>query len=178
MWLTPPQLLNHTEKKIESVFSPIVSTRPRERERERGRERGGERERERERMAGLREEVDMFKAWSEGKIVYTGRRTNANKMARILPLFQGFVQDNAGYFKERYGYNPRGEKPGQLSKLYAPFRDVILPQALAELLAETAIRSEVDPATLPPVQYYMKWTTRMDGGWAPRAIYEWEDCSK
>ena len=39
-----------------------------------------------------REAIDMFKVWVRGKIYYNGRLKNANKMARILPLYQGFVR--------------------------------------------------------------------------------------
>jgi hypothetical protein len=48
-------------------------------------------------MAESVEAIDMFKVWVRGKIYYNGRLKNANKMARIQPLYQGFVRDTAEF---------------------------------------------------------------------------------
>ena len=48
-------------------------------------------------MAESVEAIDMFKVWVRGKIHYNGRLKNANKMARIQPLYQGFVRDTAEF---------------------------------------------------------------------------------
>ena len=60
-----------------------------------------------------REAIDMFKVWVRGKIYYNGRLKNANKMARILPLYQGFVRDTAEFWRIHFHYSMRGAKPGR-----------------------------------------------------------------
>ena len=121
----------------------------------------------------LREAIDLFKAWAKGKIRLTGRTKNANKMARILPLFQGFVMDHADFWALHYEYSMRGLKPGPLSNIYPLFRDHILLQALTEMRADIAVRVGVSPDALPPVQYVMKHAPRMNGQATPRAICGW-----
>ena len=122
----------------------------------------------------LRQAIDLFKSWSKDKIYYNGINRNANKMARILPLFQGFVMDHADFWESHYGYKMRGDKPGPLSTIYPVFRDEILLPALTEMLADIAEKYGVSPEKLPPVQYIMKHTPRIhDGKATPRAIYGW-----
>ena len=124
-----------------------------------------------------REAIDLFKAWCRGKVRYSGRTKNANKMARILPLYQGFVCDTAEFWAIHYHYSMRGSKPGPLSPMYALFRDRILLQALTEIRAEIAVKTGVDPVNLPPLRYVMKRSPRVrDGQPTPRAIYEWVMC--
>jgi hypothetical protein len=124
--------------------------------------------------ATLREAIDLFKAWSKKKIHFNGRSKNANKMARILPLFQGFVMENADFWAVNYGYKMRGDKPGPLSTIYPVFRDEILLQALTEMRADIAEKVDVSPEKLASVKYIMKHTPRIrDGQATPRAIYGW-----
>ena len=92
-----------------------------------------------------REAIDMFKVWVRGKIRYNGRLKNANKMARILPLYQGFVRATAEFWGIHYHYSMRGAKPGPLSPMYPLFRDRILLQALTEIRAEIAVKEGIDP---------------------------------
>ena len=121
-----------------------------------------------------RVEIDMFKSWSRGKVRYNGRTKNANKMAKVLPLFQEFVRDTAEYWEAHHGFVHRGAKPGPLSKIYPLFRDHILLQALTELRAELAETVGVNPAILPPLHYVMKRSPRVrDGMSTPRAIHGW-----
>ena len=103
-----------------------------------------------------REAIYMFKVWVRGKIYYNGRLKNANKMARILPLYQGFVRDTAEFWRFHFHYSMRGEKPGPLSPMYP-----------------------LDPADLPPLRYVMKRSPRVrDGQPTPRAICEWVECGQ
>ena len=126
-----------------------------------------------------REAIDMFKEWVRGKIYHNGRSKNAKKMARILPLYQGFVRDTAEFWAIHFNYSMRGSKPGPLSPMYPLFRDHILLQALTEIRAEMAAKAGFDPANLPPLRYVMKHTPRVrDGQPTPRSIYEWVECGK
>ena len=119
------------------------------------------------------------KVWVRGKIYYNGRLKNANKMARILPLYQGFVRDTAEFWGIHYHYSMRGANPGPLSPIYPLFRDRILLQALTEIRNEMAVKEGVDPADLPPLRYVMKRSPRVrDGQPTPRAICEWVESGK
>ena len=61
--------------------------------------------------------------------------------------------------------------------MYALFRDRILLQALTEIRAELAVKTGLDPVTLPPLRYVMKRSPRIrDGQPTPRAIFEWVMC--
>jgi hypothetical protein len=126
-----------------------------------------------ETMEVEREAIDRFKDWVRGKIWYSGRSKNANKMARILPLYQGFVRDTAEFWAVHFGYSMRGAKPGPLSPMYPLFRDRILLQALTELRDE--VKEGVED--MQPLRYVMKRTPRLrDGQPTPRAIYGWVEC--
>ena len=107
-------------------------------------------------MSVERQAIDLFKGWCKGKIRYSGRSKNANKMAKILPLYQGFVRDTADFWSLHYRYSMRGAKPGPLSPMYPLFRDRILLQALTEVRAE--MKHGFDPHNLPPLRYVMKHT--------------------
>mmetsp|Transcript_9984 Transcript_9984/g.25715 ORF Transcript_9984/g.25715 Transcript_9984/m.25715 type:complete len:89 (-) Transcript_9984:872-1138(-) len=74
-----------------------------------------------------------FVAWhrSVRMIEWTGIEKNANKMARILPVFKAFVKDNEAWLGETHGYKMHGPSAGQKGELYGMFRDEILPEALA-----------------------------------------------
>lgn len=120
-----------------------------------------------------REAIDLFKVWARGKIRYTGRTKNANKMARVLPLYQRFIRDTADFWALHYGYSMRGAKPGPLSPMYPLFRDRILLQALTELRNEM-----VGEADLEPMRYILKHTPRVrDGQLTPRAIHGWAEAA-
>ena len=76
-----------------------------------------------------------------GKLVYTGRTLNANKCARILHIWQAFVQDHSLFLAKTFGYKAEG-KAGQRGKMFAMFRetrycrhrcDLAMPAALAPL---------------------------------------------
>ena len=110
-----------------------------------------------------REAIELFKAWSKGRLRYTGRGVNANKMAHILPLYQGFIRNHVDFWQSNFGYTFRGANPGPLSKTYPLFRDRILPQSLAEMRGGE------------PPKFVMKRTPRVrDGRATPRAISGWE----
>ena len=110
-----------------------------------------------------RETIELLKSWCQGKIRYTGRSSNANKMAKVLPLYQAFVRDHQDFCASKFGYAFRGSNPGPLAKIYPLFRDRILPQSLAEMRDGE------------PPKFVMKHTPRVrDGRATPRAISGWE----
>ena len=121
----------------------------------------------------IRELIELFKVWVKGKLHYTGRTRNANKMAKVLPLFRGFVSAHAKYFDEHYSYKHRGTGPGQLAKIYPVFRDRIVLVALCEIRVEF-MESMGHTDELEPVCYVFKNTTRANGDATPRAILGWE----
>ena len=119
--------------------------------------------------------IELFKVWARDKVRYTGRTKNANKMLRILPLFQGFVLAHADFFVQEYAYVHRGEAPGQLSPVYSIFRDRILIVALTEIRTEFMECMGHDTDAIEPLRYIMKRTTRTDGvTCSPRAVLGWE----
>ena len=71
-----------------------------------------------------------------GRIRYTGRTHDANKLVHIMPLYTAFVCEHVDYFREMYGYKLRKNTPGQKAHIFGPFRDKWLPQALRELRAD------------------------------------------
>ena len=117
--------------------------------------------------------VDRFVAWHRGvrMIEWTGIEKNANKMARILPVFKAFVKDNEAWLGETHGYKMHGPSAGQKGELYADFRDEILPEALREIRAD-ADGKNAD--SLPPTMYLYKPTTLKSQEPSPRAIVGWE----
>ena len=122
-----------------------------------------------------RELIELFKVWARDKVRYTGRTRNANKMLRILPLFQGFVLAHADFFVQEYAYVHRGEAPGPLSRVYAIFRDRILRVALTEIRTEFMESMGQDTDALEPLRYVMKRTTRTDGiTCSPHCVLGWE----
>ena len=48
--------------------------------------------------------IDLFKAWHAcaPMLVYTGRRTNASKMAQIMPVFTAFATEYAAWIRLRW----------------------------------------------------------------------------
>ena len=122
------------------------------------------------------EAIDLFKVWVSTRVRYTGICKNANKMSKILPLFQGFVRDRAEFFQTNFGYTWRGKKPGQLSPIYPLFRDHICLEGLTHIRNEMAAKFHVNPCEMRPLRYIMKHTQRSDGQHTPRAICEWVDC--
>jgi hypothetical protein len=54
----------------------------------------------------MRAAVDLFKSWhaSAPMVAYTGRTSNANKLARIRPLIQAFATENAAFMRTTLGY--------------------------------------------------------------------------
>ena len=85
-----------------------------------------------------RETTDLLKSHlrAEAKIVFTGKTTDVNTLLRLKPLYDSFVLAHTSFFKEKHGYTLIHPKPGQKAKIFAPFRDRWLPQALQELRAE------------------------------------------
>eukprot|EP00966_Prymnesium_polylepis_P213445 4943340-Prymnesium_polylepis.2 len=75
------------------------------------------------------EAVSLFRVWMRVKLVFSGRTKNANKCARILPIFQEFVANNASFFVDIFAYAP-DRKAGARGSIFALFRDDILPAAL------------------------------------------------
>ena len=72
------------------------------------------------------------------ELVYTGKTTDANSLARLMPVFISFVLANLEYFREAHGYALRRNRtiPGQKAHIFAPFRDAWFPHALREIRAE------------------------------------------
>jgi hypothetical protein len=122
-----------------------------------------------------REAIELFKAWMRDarRITFTGRVKNANRLARILPLYQAFVLRNLTWFEEKMGYVPtrKGRRPGQLAHIYPFFRDHVLLQALREIVAE---HDDVSVDEVPPMRFFYKKQCRRDGCAAPRSVVGWE----
>ena len=124
--------------------------------------------------AEIREAIERFKVWSEGKIRYTGRQTNANKMLKILPVFVAFVKDTAEFWEENFGYRMKpGRNPGQLATIYPIFRDDVLLQALNEICEMHAQKAGVSADSFIPAHYDFKNPPRKNGQATPRAIVGW-----
>ena len=52
----------------------------------------------------IQEAIALFRIWMRGELIFTGRKQNANKCARILPLFQNFVDKHASFFVDKFAY--------------------------------------------------------------------------
>ena len=115
----------------------------------------------------IEEAISLFREWMRGKLVFTGRTKNANKLARILPLFQRFVDDHASFFVDNFNYIPHG-KAGQRGSIFALFRDDILPTALRM----EHVRSDVegDLSTNQSHTRLMKRVRRNNGQVSARSI--------
>ena len=120
----------------------------------------------------IKEAITLCREFLRRKIVYTGRTENANTFARILPLYQGFVEENLSFFAEKFGYRPFKNKPGgPKGAMFATFRDEILPPALAQL----QVRSDLDSmSTLSDKTKHMKRDIRNSGQSSMRCIVGWE----
>ena len=57
----------------------------------------------------INEAISLFREYMRGKIVYTGRTLNANTFARILPLYQGFVEEKFVVFRREVWLPSRGK---------------------------------------------------------------------
>ena len=119
----------------------------------------------------IEEAVSLFRVWMRGKLVFTGRTKNANKCARILPLFQRFVDNHASFFVDKFAYAPDG-KAGARGSVFALFRDDILPAALRM----EHVRSDVegDLSTNQSHTRLMKRVRRNNGQVSARSIEGWE----
>ena len=121
-----------------------------------------------------REAIELFKAWlRQVKVIkYTGRVANANRLARILPLYQAFVLAHLPWFAAKMGYvQTRKRRPGQLAHIYPFFRDHVLLQALRELLADDR---EMIVDKVPPMRFVYKRQRRRDAKTSPRSVVGWE----
>ena len=98
-----------------------------------------------------------------GSLRYTGRVRDANKLVHILPLYTAFVLAHVEYMREMYGYELRRATPGQKARIFAPFRDSWLPQALRELRAEA---NKVAVDQIEPTAYLYKKNQRLRKGGA------------
>ena len=112
--------------------------------------------------------IELFRVYMRSKIIYTGRMKNANKLARILPLYQGFVEAHASFFVDNFSYEPVG-KAGQRGEMFALFRDEILPAALE--LEEPGGESEGEVSTNAR---HVKRVKRNNGTASQRSIPGWE----
>ena len=119
----------------------------------------------------IEEAVSLFRVWMRGKLVFTGRTKNANKCARILPLFQRFVDNHASFFVDKFAYIPDG-KAGAKGSIFALLRDDILPTALRM----EHVRSDVegDLSTNQSNTRLMKRVRRNNGQVSARSIEGWE----
>ena len=108
----------------------------------------------------------LFKDWMRDTrpIYKTGVNGNANCMAKTLPLFQKFVEAYPDFWREEFGYTPKG-KAGQKSGHYATFTDQILAPALEQLTGE-------------PTVFDRKSTARRDATMSVRAIFGWQHPSQ
>ena len=100
-----------------------------------------------------------------------GRATlNANKCARILHVWQGFVEEHSSFFVDNFNYKPDG-KPGQRGKMFALLRDEILPAGLRF----GHVRSEVEVGLSTLQERHVKRiAVRSDGQASVRSIEGWE----
>ena len=96
-----------------------------------------------------------------GSLRYTGRARDANKLVHIMPLYTAFVLAHVEYMREMYGYELRRATPGQKARIFAPFRDSWLPQALRELRAEA---NKVAVDQIEPTAYLYKKNQRLRKG--------------
>ena len=72
--------------------------------------------------SAVREAIELFKMWSKGKIRDSSIKRNANKMAKVKPLFVGFVTEHKRFWEERFEYVV-GKTQGQdKSSLVLPWR--------------------------------------------------------
>ena len=115
----------------------------------------------------IEEAVALFRAYSKRKLKFTGRSKNANKCARILPLFQGFVEKHASFFVDKYNYKPTGKLAGAKGSVFALFRDQILPVTLRML----HVRSDTEQLSAIQSQRRLMKRVRRNNGVVPvRAI--------
>ena len=117
--------------------------------------------------------ISLFRKWMRGRLVFTGRTSNANKCARILHVWQSFVAENQQFFIDTFHYKPKPGKPaGQLGKMFALFRDQVLPSALRY----AHVRSDVEVilSTMQEQQRHVKRAARSDGQVSARSIEGWE----
>ena len=118
----------------------------------------------------VQEAIELFLRWMPGKLVFTGRTLNANKCARILHVWQGFVEDHSSFFVDTFNYKPDG-KPGQRGKMFALFRDEVLPAGLRF----GHVRSEVEVGLSTLQERHVKRiAVRSDGQASVRSIEGWE----
>ena len=123
----------------------------------------------REEFDMIEEAISLFREWMRNKLVFTGRTKNANKCARILPLFQRFVNDHASFFVDNFNYIPHG-KAGARGSIFALFRDDILPTALRM----EHVRSDVEGDLSTNQERLMKKVARNNGQVSARSIEGWE----
>ena len=88
----------------------------------------------------MRAAVDLFASWhaSAPMVAYTGRTSNANKLARIRPLIQAFAAENAAFMRTTLGYTPArggGGSAGQKGPAFKRLRDAVL-VALTEMAGD------------------------------------------
>ena len=119
----------------------------------------------------VQEAIELLLRWMPGKLIFTGRTRNANKCARILHVWQSFVADHPSFFVDTFNYKPDG-KPGQRGKMFALFRDEILPTGLRF----GHVRSELGEAGLSTLQerHVKRVACRSDGLPSARSIEGWE----
>ena len=126
----------------------------------------------RQKPTALDETIVLFRKWMRGRLVFTGRIENANKCARILHVWQSFVAENPEFLLQKFNYKPKiGKAAGQLGKMFALFRDQVLPAALKY----GHVRSDVEATSLSTTQdRHVKTATRADGKLSARSIQGWE----
>ena len=67
-----------------------------------------------------------------GRIRYTGRTHDANKLVHIMPLYTAFVCGHVDYFREMYGYELRRDTPGQKAHIFGAGSRLPHPPFLAD----------------------------------------------
>ena len=119
----------------------------------------------------IQEAIALFRIWMRGELIFTGRKQNANKCARILPLFQNFVDKHASFFVDKFAYTPKG-KAGQRGCMFALFRDDILPAALQM----EHVRNDIEDASaaIQKQRRLIKRVRRNSGMTSVRCIEGWE----
>ena len=100
--------------------------------------------------------------------MWTGRRTDANKLLKPYPIFQAFLEAHPNSF-ESMMYTKTKKRAGMHAHVYPSFRDHILPIALRELRAAGKSIEEV-----PPTEFVFKKQTMSSGEPMARAVVGWE----
>jgi len=119
----------------------------------------------------VHEAIALFQVWAKSHMRYTGKTKNANRMARVLHIYQHFVRAHPIFWAVNFNYHLRARPPGQLAHIYSVFRDEVVLIGLRQLRAE---QLDLPIEEVPEVRYHYKRVLRADGQRSPRAVVGWE----